>query len=47
MRSEKETIHEDNRPEYAPPSISTLRESEVLEEVGPAQAYTGTLPFGF
>lgn len=47
MKSQKEHLRADNRPEYAPPSISTLRESEVLEEVGPAQAYTGTLPFGF
>jgi hypothetical protein len=47
IRPEKEILKADMRPEYAPPMITTLREDEVLAEVGPAQAYTGTLPFGF
>jgi hypothetical protein len=37
----------DDRPDYAPPSIMTLREDEILDQVGPAQAYTGNVPFGF
>jgi len=47
MMNMKNDSGADTRPEYAAPSISSLRESEVLEAVGPAQAYTGTLPFGF
>ena len=47
MKPEQIRAKTDTRPEYASPSISTLREDEVLEEVGPAQAYTGNLPFGF
>jgi len=35
------------KPLYTPPSIKTLTENEVLEEVGPAQAYTGSVPFQF
>jgi hypothetical protein len=34
-------------PEYKAPEIQTLRDQEVLEAMGPAQAYTGNLPFGF
>ena len=35
------------RAEYMAPTITTLSENEVLDKVGPAQAYTGNLPFGF
>ena len=35
------------RPEYQAPEIRTLSEAEVLDKVGPAQAYTGNLPFSF
>lgn len=35
------------RAEYTAPTITTLSETEVLDKVGPAQAYTGNLPFGF
>jgi len=35
------------RPDYEPPSIVTMTERELLEELGPAVAYTGNLPFGF
>jgi hypothetical protein len=36
-----------DRPVYVAPSVDTLTEDEVLDNVGPAQAYTGNLPFGF
>jgi hypothetical protein len=35
------------KPEYASPVIKSLDESDLLERVGPAQAYTGNFPFGF
>lgn len=35
------------KPLYVAPTITTLTEDEVLDEVGPAQAYTGNIPFGF
>lgn len=35
------------QPQYAAPSVTTLTENEILEEVGPAVAYTGNVPFGF
>ena len=34
-------------PEYRTPEIETIRESDLLEQMGPAQAYTGNFPFGF
>lgn len=34
-------------PAYAVPEIQTLREEELLEMIGPAQAYSGNFPFGF
>jgi hypothetical protein len=37
----KETI------EYVAPSIETLSEAEVLDDLGPARAYSGNFPFGF
>ncbi len=37
----------DDRPQYVAPAITTLTEDQVLDEVGPAQAYTGQVPFGF
>ncbi len=46
-RSENLSFAQDSRPKYAPPSITSLNEEEVLEQVGPAQAYAGNLPFGF
>jgi len=36
-----------DRIEYVAPQIRTVSESEILEAMGPAQAYTGTVPFGF
>ncbi len=35
------------KPAYSTPSVTSLKESEILEEIGPAQAYTGNFPFGF
>ena len=32
---------------YVAPEIKTMTEEELLERMGPAQAYTGTVPFGF
>jgi len=32
---------------YVQPSISTMDEQQILEEIGPARAYTGTVPFSF
>ncbi len=34
-------------PQYRAPEIETLRDGDLLEEIGPAQAYTGNFPFGF
>ncbi len=41
------TVGLDGRPHYVAPKITSLTEDEVLDEVGPVQAYTGSLPFGF
>jgi hypothetical protein len=38
---------ESTKVEYVTPEIRTVSESEILEAMGPAQAYTGTIPFGF
>ena len=38
-------IKMDNKPVYEPPSIKTYSEAELLEELGPAQAIYGPLPF--
>jgi hypothetical protein len=35
------------KPPYVAPTITTLTENDVLGEVGPAQAYTGNIPFAF
>ena len=32
---------------YVTPSIVTLSEEQILEEIGPARAYTGAMPFSF
>ena len=32
---------------YVKPTIETMSDRDILEELGPAQAYTGTLPFQF
>jgi hypothetical protein len=32
---------------YVAPEVKSLTEAEILEVMGPAQAYTGTIPFGF
>jgi hypothetical protein len=32
---------------YVAPAITTLSEEQILEELGPAKAYTGNLPFSF
>jgi hypothetical protein len=44
---EKLEMDGERKPEYISPTIATYREDEILEEVGPAQAYTGSVPFGF
>lgn len=31
---------------YVPPTIETISESELIETIGPAQAYTGQIPLG-
>jgi len=53
QRGRKESaMVEDKRDEqekipYVTPSIVTLSEEQILEEIGPARAYTGALPFSF
>jgi len=32
---------------YVKPSVETLSDQDILEEIGPAQAYSGALPFSF
>jgi hypothetical protein len=32
---------------YVKPAIETLSDRDILEQLGPAQAYTGSLPFSF
>ena len=32
---------------YVKPTITTLSEEQILEEIGPARAYTGSMPFNF
>lgn len=52
-RTPRETLMADDRLDqevrvpYVTPSITTLSEEQILEEIGPARAYTGTLPFNF
>lgn len=52
-RTPRETLMVDDRRDqeervpYVTPSITTLSEEQILEEIGPARAYTGTLPFNF
>lgn len=36
-----------DRSVYVVPEVRTMSEAEMLEFMGPAQAYTGTFPFGF
>ena len=33
--------------EYVAPEIRSVSEAEVLDDLGPARAYTGAFPFGF
>ena len=42
-----ENIAQDEKTPYVTPVITTLSEAEILEEIGPARAYTGALPFNF
>lgn len=35
------------KPMYQAPSVESLGEGELLDKIGPAQAYTGNFPFGF
>lgn len=48
---EPQMIHEDqdrrDLTAYVTPTITTLSEEQILEEIGPARAYTGTMPFNF
>ncbi len=32
---------------YVKPCVETLSDQDILEEIGPAQAYSGALPFSF
>ena len=32
---------------YVKPAVETLSDREILEEIGPAQAYSGSFPFNF
>lgn len=32
---------------YVAPEVRSMSEAEMLELMGPAQAYTGSVPFGF
>lgn len=32
---------------YVKPAVETLSDREILEEIGPAQAYSGAFPFNF
>lgn len=32
---------------YVTPTVETLSDREILEELGPAHAYTGAVPFSF
>lgn len=34
-------------PEYEAPTVESIRDEDLAENVGPAQAYTGTFPFSF
>jgi hypothetical protein len=36
-----------DRAEYVAPEVRSISEAEVLDELGPARAYTGNFPFGF
>lgn len=48
---EPQMIHEEQDQHdltaYVTPTITTLSEEQILEEIGPARAYTGTMPFNF
>jgi hypothetical protein len=39
--------NESTKLEYSAPEVRSVSEAEILEIMGPAQAYTGTVPFGF
>lgn len=39
--------HAETRTDYVEPVIETLRDEDLLETIGPAQAYTGNVPFSF
>jgi hypothetical protein len=34
-------------PEYLAPEVESMKEEDLLEKLGPAQAYSGNFPFGF
>lgn len=40
-------MHETKHPEYLAPEVESLKEEDLLEQLGPAQAYSGNFPFGF
>ncbi len=40
-------MNQQTRISYVAPAITTLSEEQILEELGPAKAYTGNLPFSF
>ena len=33
--------------EYVAPEVRSVSEVDVLDDLGPARAYTGSFPFGF
>jgi len=37
----------DARVPYVKPAVETLSDRQILEEIGPAQAYSGSFPFNF
>lgn len=45
--SDKRFESSTDRTEYVRPTVETLSDQDILEEIGPAQAYTGTFPFSF
>jgi hypothetical protein len=35
------------KPQYVEPHVRTMTESDLVDEAGPAQAYSGAFPFDF
>lgn len=41
------TIEMEPQVPYVKPAVETLSDQDILEEIGPAQAYSGAFPFNF